>query len=224
MSDDGYRPLDHAIEILRGCIAPYSGEQAQKVAVVLKTLKCEVERLEGIIDDVSSESGHALLIDDAEHEAPHLPDWIKSIVAERDGLRERVDLDIDEFRRVIALLDDLRVGITWSELMARAVYREIHAIVERAIAGGRQRVPLIEQRDRAERERDSLKAEIERLRSVSAMRDRALLQFIRGAGNGTEGIGVLLLKDDIGYFAVHWSRGEIERVEDMAAPAAKEKP
>lgn len=56
MIDDGYRSLDHAIEILRGCVAPYSGEQAQKVAVVLKqwhdtikTLKAEVERLRAAI-------------------------------------------------------------------------------------------------------------------------------------------------------------------------------
>lgn len=72
MIDDGYRSLDHAIEILRGCVAPYSGEQAQKVAVVLKqwhdkweaavdviypderdtikTLKAEVERMRVVID------------------------------------------------------------------------------------------------------------------------------------------------------------------------------
>lgn len=34
--DNSYRSLDHACEILRGCVAPYSGEQAQKVAKVLK--------------------------------------------------------------------------------------------------------------------------------------------------------------------------------------------
>lgn len=34
--DDGYRSLDHACEILRGCVAPYSGEQAQAVAKALK--------------------------------------------------------------------------------------------------------------------------------------------------------------------------------------------
>lgn len=31
-----YRSLDHAMEILGGCVAPYSGEQAQAVAKVLK--------------------------------------------------------------------------------------------------------------------------------------------------------------------------------------------
>lgn len=34
--DDDYRSLDHACEILRGCVAPYSGEQAYAVAKALK--------------------------------------------------------------------------------------------------------------------------------------------------------------------------------------------
>lgn len=46
-------------------------------------LKAEVERLTGLIDDIESESGHSLLLDDSEHEPPHLSDWV------RDGFRER---------------------------------------------------------------------------------------------------------------------------------------
>lgn len=45
-----------------------------------------------------------------------------------------------------------------------------------------------------------------------AVRDRAVLQLVRRSGKGIEGIGVMLLKDDAGYFEVRWSRGAIEDV------------
>jgi hypothetical protein len=37
-TEDGnsYKSLDHAMEILGSCVAPYTGEQAQKVAIALK--------------------------------------------------------------------------------------------------------------------------------------------------------------------------------------------
>ena len=44
------------------------------------------------------------------------------------------------------------------------------------------------------------------------MRDRAVLQLVRRSGKGIEGIVVMLLKDDAGYFEVRWSRGAIEDV------------
>jgi hypothetical protein len=34
--EDDYKSLDHAMEILRSCVSPYTGEQAQKVAKALK--------------------------------------------------------------------------------------------------------------------------------------------------------------------------------------------
>lgn len=167
MIDDGYRSLDHAIEILRGCVAPYSGEQAQKVAVVLKQWH---DKWEAAVDVIY----------------PDERDTIKTLKAEVERMRA-AERERDRYR---------------DALIAKH---------------GGEPVALLA-------ELDAARAEVERLRSVLAMRDRALLQFIRRAGNGTKGIGVLLLKDDIGYCAVHWSRGEIERVEDMAALAAKEKP
>lgn len=69
--------------------------------------------------------------------------------AEIAALRERVDLDVDEFRRIRAELGDAGDGILG--VRAQAAAKCVFGLVDRAVAAGRQRVPLIEQRDRAER-------------------------------------------------------------------------
>lgn len=94
-------------------------------------------------------------------------------------LEERVDLDIDEFRRIKAELDNLRVGLPpLTEGSARSLYAVVAGICDRAVAAGRQRVPLIEQRDRAKRERDAAKIEAEqqRIRAEAAEAEVAELR------------------------------------------------
>ena len=53
--------------------------------------RAEMMRLQGIIDDVESESGHCHFLDDAEHEPPHLPDHVRAIVQERDAARAELE-------------------------------------------------------------------------------------------------------------------------------------
>lgn len=66
------------------------------------------------------------------------------LVAERDAAQERVDLDVDEFRRIKAELDNLRCGFPpLTEDSARTLYAVVAGICDRAVAAGRQRVPLI---------------------------------------------------------------------------------
>jgi len=94
---------------------------------------------------------------------PHLESHPKHEKAarERDAAQERVDLDIDEFRRIKAELDNLRVGLPpLTEDSARSLYAVVAGICERAVTAGRQRVPLIVQRDKAEAERDAARAEL----------------------------------------------------------------
>ena len=59
----------------------------------LLAARAEVERLQGIIDDVESESGHCLFLNDEEHEPPHLPDHVRAIVQERDAVRAQLQAD-----------------------------------------------------------------------------------------------------------------------------------
>lgn len=86
-------------------------------------------------------------------------------------VRERIDLDVDEFLRIKAELRNAFDGIGVTESQ-RITARLVCDLCDRAISAGRQRVPLIEQRDRAERERDKIKLqlihagfELERLRA-----------------------------------------------------------
>ena len=58
----------------------------------LLAARAEVERLQGIIDDIEVESGHCHFLDDAEHEPPHLPDHVRAIVQERDAARADRDI------------------------------------------------------------------------------------------------------------------------------------
>lgn len=93
------------------------------------------------------------------------------LVAERDAAQERVDLDVDEFRRIKAEIDNLRCGLPpLTEDSARTLYALIAGICDRAVAAGRQRVPLIVQRDKAEAERDTARAA---LAETERERDRA---------------------------------------------------
>lgn len=61
----------------------------------------ERDRLQGIVDDISSETGHCLLLDDEEHEAPALPDWVRDIVKERDRLRAKLAALISDTEEAI---------------------------------------------------------------------------------------------------------------------------
>ena len=49
---DGYRALDHAMEILGSCVQPYTGEQAQKVAKALRQWSDREERLHDLIREL----------------------------------------------------------------------------------------------------------------------------------------------------------------------------
>jgi hypothetical protein len=80
--------------------------------------------------------------------------------AKLSEVQERVDLDIDEFRRILSELDGLRVSIPLTPESGKVLYDLVDALVLRATTAGRQRVPLIEQRDRAEKERDDAKAKL----------------------------------------------------------------
>lgn len=98
------------------------------------------------------------------------------LVAERDAAQERVDLDIDEFRRIKAEIDNLRCGFPpLTEDSARTLYAVVAGICERAVAAGRQRVPLIVQRDKAEAERDTAK---DLLAETERERDRARADLV----------------------------------------------
>lgn len=90
---------------------------------------------------------------------------VAKLRTERDAAQERVDLDIDEFQRILAELADLRDGIPRPDA-GRSLYACVKGLCDRAIAAGRQRVPLIGQRDRAEAERDALKAKLAALVSA----------------------------------------------------------
>lgn len=102
-----------------------------------------------------------------------------------ESMQERIDLDIDEFQRIKAELADLRVGIPQrDEDSARSLYGVVAGICDRAITAGRRRVPLIEQRDKAERERDAATSEVAKQRmradsllaALESLRDRCSQQ------------------------------------------------
>lgn len=76
-------------------------------------------------------------------------------------LQERIDLDVDEFQRIIAELDDCLIGLCGDKAATRA--KIVVGICQRAITAGRQRVPLIQQRDKAEAEVVKLKDTISKL-------------------------------------------------------------
>ena len=68
-------------------------ENMQRLRIERDAARAEVERLQGIIDDVESESGHCLFLNDEEHEPPHLPDHVRAIVQERDAARSQLHAD-----------------------------------------------------------------------------------------------------------------------------------
>lgn len=84
--------------------------------------------------------------------------------AEIEKLQERIDLDVDEFQRIKAELDPLLVGLHGT--MPEAISKCVAVICDRAITAGRQRVPLIEQRDRAEAESRRLRVANDNLRAL----------------------------------------------------------
>ena len=53
---DGYNALDHAMAILRKCVAPYSAEQAQAVAKALRQSRNEMERRDVLVRDLAAEA------------------------------------------------------------------------------------------------------------------------------------------------------------------------
>ncbi|MFN9443781.1 MAG: hypothetical protein ACK58T_22245 [Phycisphaerae bacterium] len=74
-------------------------------------MRAEVERLQGIIDDVESESGHCHFLNDEEHEPPHLPDHVRAIVQERDAARADLREAIVEVARFRAEVERLRADM-----------------------------------------------------------------------------------------------------------------
>lgn len=68
-------------------------EDMQRLLAERDAARAEVERLQGIIDDIEVESGHCHFLDDAEHEPPHLSDHVRAIVQERDAVRAQLHAD-----------------------------------------------------------------------------------------------------------------------------------
>ena len=79
--------------------------EAQRAEAVRErdALRKELDEAIGHLDDISSVTGHGLFLDDADHEAPHLPEFVDAIVKERDALRAQVA----ELREAIIGLDSL---------------------------------------------------------------------------------------------------------------------
>ena len=84
---------------------------------LLAKARAEVERLQGIIDDVESESGHCLFLNDEEHKPPHLPDHVRAIVQERDAARA-------ELRRMSEWHDEIADALRAEVERLRADLRE----------------------------------------------------------------------------------------------------
>jgi len=103
----------------------------------------------------------------------------RAAVAESElaAVRERVDLDVDEFMRIKAELYNAHLGMEGKtqEMTARLVY----GLCDRAVAAGRQRVPLIEQRDRAVEE-----AREQRIRAESVEAELRELRLDLASGRG----------------------------------------
>jgi outer membrane murein-binding lipoprotein Lpp len=70
-----------------------SWADVRAIADELLAARAEVERLQGIIDDIEVESGHCHFLNDEEHEPPHLPDHVRAIVQERDAARAQLQAD-----------------------------------------------------------------------------------------------------------------------------------
>lgn len=68
---------------------------------------------QGQLDDISSWSGHALMIDDEEHEAPYLPALIRDIVKERDAARAEVERLRQQLAHPPMQMVDLSAGVNW---------------------------------------------------------------------------------------------------------------
>lgn len=80
-------------------------------------------------------------------------EWVEfedyeNVERERDELRERIDLDVDEFQRIKNAIHNDALGLHGER--TRIIAEEVIGLCDRAMAAGRQRVPLIVQRDRAE--------------------------------------------------------------------------
>lgn len=77
---------------------------------------------------------------------------IAALREERDEARNMCDLYVDEFHRIEAITDNT----------------EIKGLCQRAVFGIKQRIPIIEQRDRLEAENTALREEVERLKAENA--------------------------------------------------------
>lgn len=98
---------------------------------------------------------------------PMRPDLVLALVrhiraqAERIAkLEERVDLDVDEFLRIKAELGNFLVGIVGAKVEVQSKAKLVAQLCDRAVVAGRQRVPLIVQRDNAELERGTLRVQV----------------------------------------------------------------
>jgi seryl-tRNA synthetase len=74
----------------------------------------------------------------------------RELRAKLEEVEAHLDLMVDEFKRIIAIVPNL----------------EVEGICTRAITQTRQRVPVIEQRDKTERERDEAQARLKEAREV----------------------------------------------------------
>lgn len=99
-------------------------------------MRAEVERLQGIIDDIEVESGHCHFLNDEEHEPPHLPDHVRAIVQERDAARA-------EIRRMSEWHDEIADALRAEVERLRADLREAMELL-RASRKDRPSIAMVE--------------------------------------------------------------------------------
>lgn len=95
---------------------------------------------------------------------------LTAALTQRDEARETLDLMCDEFQRIKAL-----AGLP----------PEAHTFCERAISGIKQRVPLVEQRDKAEKERDEARRLLGEAGSALALSASRLQRLALECGHGS---------------------------------------
>lgn len=167
-------PIGERVANIIGELKQWRHECATE-AMENEKLRAEVDRLTKDRDDRRDYYGRRIAAFRAE---------VASLTKQRDAAQERVDLDIDEFKRIKAELFNSFDGIGVTEAQ-RMTARLVYGLCDRAMAAGRQRVPLIEQRDLYERERNEAIVAADRLAKECA-RLRAELEQQRTRAEAAE--------------------------------------
>lgn len=129
--------------------------------------------------------------DHADPKIINLGETLKSSVLQHEV--DRLRAEVERLRIKAELRNSFDgIGVTESQRMTAIL---VYGLCDRAMAAGRQRVPLIEQRDRYQRERDEARAqaadlsdEVSRLRAtVEQLRARAEAAELRSPSVLTDG-------------------------------------